>query len=487
MNRALLIASLLSGTVNAQFGRSGAEWVTNAADSQRSRSIPSDPKISPESMQQPGFEFLWKRKLASNLTPAILMDRYIGYRGFRSFAFVAGSSNRIWAVDSDLNRLEWETKLPGNASASAANCPGGSTASVARPTIAEYPIPGTFGGLGGRGKPAQSGVGDPGEGAVTIPAVVRAPNPSTATVARPAAPPPKRRPAVIYALSSDGKLHLLYISNGADAESAIPFIPPDSNADGLIVIDDVAYTSTHNCSGARAGVWALDLASKHVSSWKPSSGDIAGTDGPAFGPDGTIYVATTTGELVALEPKALEVQATYSARGQAFSSSPVVFRYKKDDMIAASTDDGSIHVVLASSMTKAYLKTAASASNTRPGALSTCQTAGGIRWLLAASDKAVESWRIVDRDGKPAIERGWSQELASPLPPVIINGVAFALARSAPAVLYALDAATGRILWTSGKTIASPVHGGGLSGGVGQIYLGTDDGTFYAFGFPIEH
>ena len=59
--------------------------------------------------------------------------------------------------------------------------------------------------------------------------------------------------------------------------------------------------------------------------------------------------------------------------------------------------------------------------------------------------------------------------------------------RSAPAVIYALDGATGKELWSSGKTITSFVHGGGLAGFAGQIYLGTHDGTLYAFGFPIEH
>jgi len=516
VKRALLIGWLLSGAASAQFGRSGAEWVTNGADSQRSHSIPTDPRISPEKMQEPGFEFLWKRKLPNDpvqlnsLTPAILMDRYIGYRGFRSFAFVAGSSNRIWAIDSDLDRLEWEAKLPAKASAGSPNCPGGLTSSIARSTMAEYPVPSTFGGLGGRGKPAQSDVGESGEGATTIAAAVRAPvNPNPGS-ARPASspvrrPPERRRPAVIYALSSDGSLHALYISNGEEAYPPIPFIPADANAEGLVVIDDVAYTSTHNCNGAHAGVWALDLTSKEVASWKPASGDIAGTAGPAFGPDGTIYVATTAGDLVALEPKTLSVQATYSTGGQAFTSSPVVFRYRKDDLVGASTRDGSIHVVSTSSMSSPFLKTAPFSTDFRPGALSTCQMAGGIRWLFAASDKAIRAWRIVDRKGTPVIEQAWTREMTSPLTPMIVNGVVFALAsgeyrtddptvaaterahKSSPAVLYALDGATGRTLWDSGKTITSFVHGGGLSGGARQIYLGTYDGTFYAFGFPIEH
>jgi hypothetical protein len=107
-----------SEKASAQFGRSGAEWVTNGSDAQRSFSIPTDSKISGDAMQKPGFQFLWKVKLnnepvqLNSLTPAVLIDRYIGYRGFRSFAFVAGSSNTISAIDTDLNRIEWQVHLP---------------------------------------------------------------------------------------------------------------------------------------------------------------------------------------------------------------------------------------------------------------------------------------------------------------------------------------------------------------------------------------
>ena len=84
---------------------------------------------------------------------------------------------------------------------------------------------------------------------------------------------------------------------------------------------------------------------------------------------------------------------------------------------------------------------------------------------------------------------------------MVINGVVFALssgefrgkdlktivAKSVPAVLYALDGATGKELWNSGKTITSFVHSGGLSAGGSRVYVGTYDGNQYAFSFPIEH
>ena len=58
--------------------------------------------------------------------------------------------------------------------------------------------------------------------------------------------------------------------------------------------------------------------------------------------------------------------------------------------------------------------------------------------------------------------------------------------RSSPAVLYALDGATGAQLWSSRTTITSFARGG-LSAAAGQVYLVTYDNHLYAFGIPMEH
>ncbi len=540
---ALSGACLLSwiGSAHAQLGRGGAEWVTSGGDAQRSHSIPADLKISKDSLRKPGFQFLWKVNLnndavqLNSLTPAILMDRYIGYRGFRSLAFVGGSSNTIAAVDTDLNRIEWQTRLRPTPPNGSLTCPGGLTSTIARSTTATYPDPGPVGGgLGGRAGPARSGVGEAEQGAVTIipamaaaaAAVASAP-PASPTAGR---PPALRMPVLIYAVTSDGMLHSLYISNGVEPEPPIKFLPPNSNAQGLVVIDNIAFAATQNCNGASSGVWALDLASKQVTSWKPASGAIAGSAGPAFGPDGTAYATTTAGELVALDPKTLAVKDTYTALQQEFTSSPVVFPYNGRNLIAAATKDGRLHVLGDTSLggsdhrTPLFRMPASLPANFRPGALATWQAKDGVRWLLAATSSgptpgtgfstgngtvnngAIVAWKIVERNSALSLEPGWvSRDMLSPLPPMIINGVVFAISsgefrsddgnitaaqraqRSSPAVLYALDAATGKTLWDSGKTIASFVHSGDLSGGAGQLYLETYDHTLYAFGFPIEH
>jgi outer membrane protein assembly factor BamB len=533
------------GVGHAQFGRGTPEWGTSGGDAHRSYSVAVDPKISVASLSKPGFALFWKMKLNNEarqlnaLNAPTLMDRHIGIHGFRSFGFVTGSGDNLYTVDTDLSRIEWQKNFGGKAPADASlTCPGGMTAGAAHAIGAAFPMV-TQGGRGGgfgRGTPAKSGVGEPGEGGVTI-AEIAARNAAPGGMnagrggrgpAGPGAPGGRaqRPPVVVHTLSSDGMFHANYVSNGDEPDAAIRFLPPNANAQGLIIVDNVAYVATvGGCGGVPNGMWALDLASKAVTSWKPNEGEVAGSAGPAFGPDGNLYVSTTSGDLVALEAKSLKVKDVYRA-GQGLTSTPVVFEYKEKAMLAATTKDGRIHLLDSAAMGGAGVKSApySTASDFIPGALATWQDAAGTRWILAptagpvsadanfsasngaVTNGAIVAWKVVDRNGAAALEPGWvSRDLASPLTPLVINGVVFAVSSgefrgkdskmtaaqrakaSAPAVLYALDGATGKELWNSGKTITSFMHGGGLSGGAGQVYLGTHDGTLYSFGFPIEH
>ena len=102
-----------------------------------------DAKISPETMRKPGFELVWKVKLKNeprqlnSLTPPVLFDFYISYRGFRSLGFVGSSSGTITGIDIDLARIEWEKRFPSVPPVSTSTeCTGGMTSSVTRPTVA---------------------------------------------------------------------------------------------------------------------------------------------------------------------------------------------------------------------------------------------------------------------------------------------------------------------------------------------------------------
>jgi outer membrane protein assembly factor BamB len=97
---------------------------------------------------------------------------------------------------------------------------------------------------------------------------------------------------------------------------------------------------------------------------------------------------------------------------------------------------------------------------------------------------------VVQEDTVPTLRAGWvSRDIRAPLTAAVVNDVVFAIARfapPAPAVLYALDGATGKELWNSGGAIATGVPAG-VSAGGSQVYVATGAGALYAFGFPMEH
>jgi len=79
----------------------------------------------------------------------------------------------------------------------------------------------------------------------------------------------------------------------------------------------------------------------------------------------------------------------------------------------------------------------------------------------------------------------WDQ----PLPPVPAYpgagaGSARRIMNSTHATIFALDALTGKELWTSGDQVTSFSHFAGLSVANGRVYLPTYDGTLYCFGVP---
>jgi outer membrane protein assembly factor BamB len=497
-----LAATLLFSTTltYAQFGRGGGDWMNPGFDAQRSFWIRSDAKISREGLQKPGFQMIWKIKLDDGAKQAfeapVLLNSYIGYRGFRSLGFFGVSSDKVVAVDTDLGHVEWKQQLP----ASQSSC-GDSMVAIARPTNAAFPPQMGGGGRGGRGgAAAKSAVGEAGEGGVTIrqvseaaAAAGRAMNAAPGRggdgrggrAANPFPPGFGRMPTVLDAITRDGMLHSILVSNGEATQPATRFLPANTRLEGLLVVDNVAYAaSAPGCSTAPNAIVALDVASKDMQTYQLDSGDVAGSVGPAIGPDGTVYVTTTRGQLLALEAKTLKLKDTYNA-GQPFTSSPVLFEFNNKTLIAAATRDGNIHLIDAASPSTALSKAPAGGSGV--STLATWQD-GTTRWLLAPTDRAVVAWKIADQNGTPALQQGWtSRDLAAPTAPAIVNGVAFSASTGSSPVLYAFDAATGKELWNSGKSIQSALRGGSISAGNSQVYLGTNDGTLYVFGFPMEH
>lgn len=535
-------------------GRGGAEWTTSGFDAQRTGAIRTDPRISVQTMLTPGefgaFKFLWKLKLehdpkaATTLTQPILLDRLIGFRGFKSIAFVATASETVHAIDIDFGTPLWKHHINYSASPPpvpgvTAECPGGLTTALSRPTNIAPAAIGGGGGGGGRGGRSGGGVGEPGRGAITLATAgqgrggpgaagggrgAAAPGtvPGSAAAAAgavPGAPPAGARAGgggggrggpfvpgadAAYVVGSDGYLHALNVQNGWDNMTPTLFLPANTRATGLIIgtMPDgatIAYTATTNgCGSQPDAVWAMELGSdkQAATTFEAKGATIAGSAGPALGRDGTVYFATTAGPstlsnaIVALEPKTLKLKSSATVPDGDFTSSPLVFQWKDKDVVMAA-GKGKLFLFDSTALQSGPIATslAPATQKLNAGALATWQDAQGTRWVAVPSARGILTYKIAEQDGKVAFQRVWtSRDIATPLAPLVVNDVLFTASsgtRALPSVLYAIDAVTGKDLWNSGRTITSTVRGG-LSAGQGNVYVPGADSTLYAFGFNIE-
>ena len=287
--------------------RRGAAAAANGRRAATTRSghhgFDGDERLTRQAVQKGEFQFLWKAKFENearqlnSLTQPVLLDRLIGFRGFKALAFIGGSADRLFAIDTDLGRpyLDDGPELFGEHGRSARAIVGVPGWTHRHPTRRTALAPSAFGGgggRGGRGVRTGSAVGEPGKGAAVL---------SQMQPRRAAAPAPQGRQegdarvaAVpfggvdpVYAMGSDGMLHTLGASNGADQVPPVAFLPPSARPSALIWVDGMVYTSTSNeCGAAPNAVWAIDLTTSDPKPavWKTGGANVAGTSGPTLEP-----------------------------------------------------------------------------------------------------------------------------------------------------------------------------------------------------------
>lgn len=522
---ALLFASAMSGLLYAQ-ARSAPDWTTQGFDAQRTSWMRVDPYISIENLAK--FQFIWKLKVDNEsrhgnaLTAPVALGNLMTFRGFKSLIFVGGSSNNVYAIDYDFGTMFWRTHHNYAAGAreyaGSPTCPGGMTLPLTRATPLNPPTQLAFFGFARPPRPAKGDVGEPGKGAPQLAEIAArlaargsrggggdTPAPAAGSArggAAPArgAPPPARGatpdggpggrgPNFVFSVAADGLLRSMIPDTGDLAAVPAKFLPANATATGLIWTDGIVYAATTNtCGGATPAVHALDYTSeaKPVITWQSDGATIAGL---ALGSDGTLYVTTGAGgseyanALVALDGKTLKVLRTYSTKTDPFVTMPMVFT-ERDRMYVAATTATSMYVLDAASFTAPVVRTEPQANVRFSGdGISTWRDAAGTRWLLTSGSGANIAYAFAAN----SVSERWRKPLVNPGTPIIVNDVVFALASgnaSANAVLYALDPATGKELWSSGNTITSTASAS-MSAGTGQVYVVTSDNTVYAFGIPL--
>jgi outer membrane protein assembly factor BamB len=253
--------------------------------------------------------------------------------------------------------------------------------------------------------------------------------------------------------------------------------------------------------------------------------------------------------IVALTPKELKLKDWYTPsnaewlwkRDLDMNVTPVVFPYKGRDLIVGSGKEGRFFMLESTSLGGSDHRTPLFRSDLISneevdfagagtwGSLATWEDAAGARWVLApvwgpkhpnarfplssgeTNVGTIAAFKVEERNGKPVLTNAWTaRNMVTPAAPAVTNGLVFALAtgewvrqandkegglfqadvraqKSAPAVLYVLDAATGKELWSSGNQVTSFTHNGELSIANGRVYFTTFDNTLYCFGIPMEH
>jgi len=438
-------------------------WPTYAGDAQRSGWQKTETRITKNTAKD--LQLLWKLKLdvparsARPLLPPVIMGRLISYRGFKELAFVGTGADIVYAIDADLGKMFWQKHLEyassdPQASGSSAACPGGLTAMPAMPTTPPA----------GRGAPPTG--------------------------------PFVSGPVSLYALSSDGRIHRLNTSTGDDIVQPVSVLPPNTRAASLNIVENVVYTvTTQNCHDSPDAVWAIDLTgdAPKTASFPLSATGALGLEGVAVGSDGTVYAGDSK-TLYALSPRSLQLRRSFafSRESATIASSPVVFSYKNRDILVVAGSDGRIYAVDPASQ-KIDRSPPVAGSEGGISGISTWED-DGVRWVFASvsgkgsSASSIASFKVEEPGGSIVLTPGWIfREINSSVPPVIANGVVFALSGSSRATLYALDAATGKPLYSSRNLVTAPASSTGLTIANGRVYFGTTDGTLYAFGIYMEH
>ncbi len=498
----------MSFFVAPQFAAAQSEWLTWGYDQQRSGWNQSETTLTKENVSH--LELKWKSQLStapselvlSTLT-APLVATVNGPQGPKTRVFIVGSDNTVYAIDSETGEVTWQKKFPNALTPKQATNYQCSNTQNATPVI-------------------------------------------------------DKESGTIYVSTSDGKLRGLSLENGEERMAPVDFTSPFSRNWSLNLVDGVIYSSTgRGCGGVMAHFIAFDLKdpSRHVTEYYTSSGRPAGAwgrGGVVIGPKG-IYAQTADGPydpaagklshtVMAMSLRNFRLLDSYTPSNWPYleekdldigSAGPALFPFQKWTILASAGKESVIYLLDADSLGGADHHTPLYQSprwgndeafhDNRGvwGSMATWQDAQGRRWLLSpmagppskGAPPFIHSYGSADRGSimafevrldpdknTPMLVPTWiSRDMHSPDPPVIANGVVYALQTgknttesrtagkmgSVPAtnaVLYALDAETGQQLYSSEKLIDSWTHFSEPVVAGGRVYVSTWDGRVYAFG-----
>ena len=410
-----------------------ADWRSFGHDPQRTSWNPQETDIN--ATNAAAMTLLWKTHVdnqpreLNSLTAAVAVEWVVTDQGMKEIVIVGGSSDNLFAMDAGTGKLLWKKAF----------------------TI--------------EGKSHQ----DP---------FWLCPNALNAT-------PLIRKEglrASVYAISSDGKLHVLNVTNGEDRAAPIQFVPPFSKNWSLNLAGNVLYTNvSQGCNGARSGVYAMDLNTHQISFFQSAKGGagIWGRAGAVISPAGTVYAQTGDGAydesagklpdtVLQLSGAELKLADYYTPANHTYmtrkdldigSMSAVYFPFRSWELLASAGKEGVIALLDAKAVGGGDHKTplyrsplwvneeADFAGKGFWGAFATWQDEAGERWLFApalgaasqaapgfersngpAPNGSIMAFKVEEKNGKPALAPTWiSRDMNLPDPPIVANGVVYAV------------------------------------------------------------
>ena len=496
---------------------SAAKWPTDGASPQRDAWQRDEKVLSTDNVK--GMKLLWKLKLDNqpremhSLFPPVIIDGVKTPNGVKQIAIDAGSSDNLYGIDVATGTLLWskhfpyksdKPQLPGRGPL----CPGGLTAT---------PMIGPAAASDSRTVYAASSDGmlhqlNAADGDETSPALKFLPPNAKAYALN-------WHDNVIYSATAQ------CCGGNENGVWAIDLSSPDKKVTNFI-------------PGGRGGLWGRTGAAigSDGTVYAPTG------DGP-FNPEKHEFSEA----IIAVTPKELKLKDYFSPINAAFmwkrdldmQVTPAVFDYKGRELLATSSKECRMFLLDSKSLGGADHRTPLYRSplvcNEEVnfaaagvwGSLASWQDSKGTRWVLApfwgpvhpqfkvpvsygpVQNGAIVAFKVEEKNGKTWLEPAWmSRDMNKAEPPVVANGIVFAygsgenntqatpeeglgantskerISKSTHAILYALDAETGKELWSSGNEITSFAHFSGLSVANGRVYLGTYDSNLYSFGLP---
>lgn len=520
MKIAIILAVLaLPMSSPAQYGH--GSWTTFGGDPQRSGWNKTETDLTPTNVKHLKLEWSVKLdsepKALSNLTAPLVRASIATPKGVKDLVIVAGASNKVFVIDGDTGRIFWEKSLSVEGTPARRDswlCPNGLTAT---PIIGPVPSIGATPGIGQ---------------ALYVLASDGKLHAFNLVSGEDVLPPTPFVPAfaktwsmnlvngVLYTTTSqncNGVRSGVYALDLSGADRKISYFEADINGAGIWGRAGAAITSDGRV--------------------------IVETGDGAFDPEKNQMADS----VMALSSKDLKLTDYFTPRNRSWmtkkdldmgSIGPTVFNFKNWELAAASGKEGVIFLLDTKSLGGpdhgAPLYRSPLFANEEVnfagkgfwGAFSTWEDAAGTRWLYAPAwgpptsatkfakqhgetpDGSVMAFKVEDQAGKPVLTPAWnSLNMAVPTPVIIANGIVFALsdgdspvqfgpsgnllsvedrkARAGHAIVYALDASTGDVLFTSADTIRGFSHFSAPAVGGGRVYVGTEDGMMYAFGLGI--